>query len=194
MCLLGSIKRTGDVCVVTQCRKDGFGLSQKIAAPCQTATRRDDHRWGLAIVQIKVFIKAVQEWGKEAVKCWATQGESIHSISSASNVMQVAHSCTYEYDYFGFGLFLCLFSHELMGLNKNELKWKPVSTAIWYINYLLKVWTRIALAKFPQFLHSLCRLHVKHKAADGLWFYSTRRATRFVWISSAAVDYIRQVQ
>lgn len=80
-----------------------------------------------------------------------------------------------------FGYFFWLFSHEMGGLNKNELKWNPVLAAIWYINYSLNLWSRIALAKFPQFLHFLCLLHVKQKAlmiADlaghGPCFYLTR--------------------
>lgn len=65
--------------------------------------------------------------------------------------------------HFSFGVFFGLLSHETRYLNKNELMWKAILTAIWYINDSLNMWLRIASAKFPQFLPILFLLHVKQK-------------------------------
>lgn len=69
-----------------------------------------------------------------------------------------------KYDYISLlGYFFGLLSHETIYLNKNELMWKAILTAIWYINDSLNMWLRIASAKFPQFLPILFLLHVKQK-------------------------------
>lgn len=93
------------------------------------------------------------------MKCKAIQGEG-RVFTSA---LVLPRSCKLWIWLSVFGYFSRLFSHETRCLNRNELKWKADLTAVWYMNDSLNLWSRIASAKFPQFLPILRLLHVKQE-------------------------------
>lgn len=132
-----------------------------------------------------------------------------HSFTSAlpAITQTLSHFCTYEYDYFYFCFLFdfCDFFCDIKTrwLNKNELKWKPDLTAIWYINYSLNLWSRFAAAKFPKFLHFFCLLHVEQKTltvaevsghCSEVFIQRGHTVRTSPRIYSAVVEYIRWLQ